>query len=266
MKPRLSFLRALVGVGLLSGATGCDGGGTGNPPPSSVDFNGVTYHTLGQAVLSVQGGVLVVDNVGTTGFDGVRVESPNGALDSLGVEIQPISLASGALWGLGVYGDVSAQRELLAGAWAEDIGGGRNAIQVEFLTGVGLDQVLFEYYLDGLLVVRSPPVPAADGFSSTVATAGTTNVGPTSVHAVREGGIVVIGTDYRTDGLQGGGAPGVGCLAALIEVQFQPDPVCADFVRAVPLSVIGTVLPPVSSSEVGGRGIGRFVVTDGTVL
>jgi hypothetical protein len=262
MFARVHHMPLMACVGLLALA-GCDNGS--DPPPSSVDFNGVTYNALGQATLSVQGGTLVVGNIGTTGVHGVRVEVEDGSLDSLGIEIQPLTFGSGALWGLAAYGDISGARELLAAAWAEDIGGDRNEIEVEFQQGVGIDQVIFEYFLAGVLVVRSPPIPAGNGLTSTVATAGTTNVEPNSVHAVREGGVVVIGTDYRVDALDGGEATGRGCLAALIEVQFQPEAICADYVRAVPLSASGTPMPNVTSTETAGRAIGRFVIVDGTV-
>jgi hypothetical protein len=262
MTTRLSPLHLIAGLGVLL-LSSCDGGN--DPPPDSVIFNGVTYNALGQARLSVQGGVLVVDNIGTAGADGVHVDVADEELDSLGVLIQPLTLGDAAIWGLAVFGDIQPGVEAeLAAAWAEDIGGGRNAIQVSFVGGIGLDQVVFEYYLADSLIVRSPPVPT-DNFTSTVASAGTTNVGPNSVHAVREGGVVVIGTDYRVEGFAGGGPAGAGCTAALIEVAFQPEAVCADYVRAVPLASGGGGMPPAYSADVAGRSIGRFVITDGAV-
>jgi hypothetical protein len=164
-----------------------------------------------------------------------------------------------------VFGDIGGVETGLATAWAEDIGNGRNSIQVEFASGIGLDLVVFEYLLGGVLIARSPPVPTGQGVASTAATAGTTNVGPSSVHAVREGGVVVIGTDYREgDGL-GGGAAGLGCLTALVQVDFQTEPICTDYVRAVPISATGAAMPDAYRAEIDGRSIGRFIITDGTV-
>jgi hypothetical protein len=107
-------------------------------------------------------------------------------------------------------------------------------------------------------------VPAAPGFA-TLTTAGTTDLGPHSVHAVREGGVVVVGTDYRGDALTDGPVAGAGCTAALIVVAFQTDPICADYVRARPPAAGGAPWPNVQSAEITGRSLSRFVITDGAL-
>ena len=118
----------------------------------------------------------------------------------------------------------------------------------------------------GVLVARSPALPIGTPRTTVLTSAGTTDAGPESVHATREGGVVVIGTDYRSEGLSGGGAPGAGCTAALIQVPFQPTPVCADFVRARPLlPATGGVLPAAGSAEIQGRSIGSFAIVSGDV-
>lgn len=242
----------------------CD---VGPEPLTSVTFNGVTYNAIGQAELFVIESGLEVSNIGVSGGDGIRADVSDGELDSLGVVIMPLVLGTGSRWGLAVFGDVAGTRTPLASAWAEDIGGGRNSIQVAFASGLGLDSLTFEYLLGGVLVARSPTLPSSDGLTALVASAGTTDVGPHSVHAVREGGVVVVGTDYRGDSFTGGSQAivGAGCTAALIQVSFQPDAVCADLVRAVPRSSSGLPVPPATSAEIDGRRIGEFVITGGAL-
>jgi hypothetical protein len=256
------FTRFGVVFGCATLLWACDGGAE---PPTEVDFRGVTYHAIGEARLRLAGGVLEVSDIGVQGGDGVRVDVEDGELDSLGVEIQPLELGTGARWGITAFGQVGGVRRALAAAWAEDIGGGRNNIQVSFGAGLGLDSLAFEYLLDGVLVTRSPNLPTEAGLTTLVTSAGTSNLGPNSVHAVREGGVVVIGTDYRSDELTGGTTAGLGCTAALIQVSFQPDPVCADYVRAVPRPSGSTGVPPANSAEIEGRRIDRFIITDGSV-
>jgi len=242
----------------------CDGGAA---PPASVVFQGVTYHALGQAELSLRAGALEVDQVGSSGADGVRVNAADGVLDSLEVLIESITLGSGANWGLTVYGDVAGARTALGRVWADDIGGGRNSIKTEFAGSLGLDSLIFEYLLDGALVARSPALPVGTPRSTLEASGGTTDKAPQSVHAVREGGVVVIGTDYRDgEAVGGGGTQALGCTVALIDVPFQTEPVCADFVRARPLlPPTGGLMPPAQSAEIQGRLVGRFVITSGVV-
>jgi hypothetical protein len=256
------FTRLAVVFGCAAFLWACDGG---PEPLTEVDFRGVTYRALGEAGLRLVGGVLEVSNIGVQGGDGVRVDVEDGELDSLGVEIQPLELGAGARWGITAFGQVGGVRRALAAAWAEDVGGGRNNIQVSFGAGLGLDSLAFEYLLDGVLVVRSPMLPTDAGLTTLVASAGTSDLGPNSVHAVREGGVVVIGTDYRGDGLTGGTPTGLGCTAAVIQVSFQTDVVCADYVRAVPRSSGTTGVPPATSAEIEGRRIERFIITDGSV-
>ena len=104
--------------------------------------------------------------------------------------------------------DARGVRTSLGRVWAEDIGGGRNSIQAEVAGGFGIDSLVFDYLLNGVLVARSPALPVGTPRSTLLTSAGTTDLGPESVHATREGGVVVIGTDYRSEGLSGGGAPG----------------------------------------------------------
>ena len=261
----MSFRVLLVRVfSLVAGVTLLSACDSSEEPPLSVSFNGVTYIAIGQASLQAGGSVLEVEDIGTGGGDGVRVEPVDGALDTLGVVIQPLGLVNGAQWGLGVFGQVAGVRTRLATAWAEGVGSAGNAIQFEFAPELGIDSLMFEYLLDGVIVARSPNVPAIAGLN-TLANAGTTDATPNSVHAVREGGVVVVGTDYRGEALTDGPTDGAGCTAALIVVPFQPDAVCADFVRARPPSAGAAPWPTVESAEITGRSINRFVITDGAL-
>ena len=56
------------------------------------------------------------------------------------------------------------------------------------------------WIVGGVLVARSPALPIGTPRSTVLTSAGTTDAGPESVHATREGGVVVIGTDYRSEG------------------------------------------------------------------
>jgi hypothetical protein len=257
---RLSATAVLIAAAVLAS---CDSEPAG---PESVEFQGVTYVALGNADLRLRGGALEVNQVGGSGQDGVRVDAPDGALDTLNVAIRPLGFGTGAQWGITVYGDVAGVRTSLGRVWAEDVGGGRNSILAEVAGGFGIDSLVFDYLLGGVLVARSPALPTGTPRSTLLTSAGTTDRGPESVHATREGGVVVVGTDYRSEGLAGGGASGVGCTAALIQVPFQPTPVCADFVRARPLlPATGGVLPPAASAEIQGRSIGSFDIVSGDV-
>jgi hypothetical protein len=263
MPLRSTRLCAAVLLGASAALASCDSEPAG---PDSVEFQGVTYVALGNADLRLRGGALEVNQVGASGMDGVRVDAPDGSLDTLNVAIRPLDFGAGAQWGITVYGDVGGVRTSLGRVWAEDIGGGRNSIQAEVAGGFGIDSLVFDYLLGGVLVARSPALPIGTPRWTVLTSAGTTDAGPESVHATREGGVVVIGTDYRSEGLSGGGAPGVGCTAALIQVPFQPTPVCADFVRARPLlPATGGVLPAAGSAEIQGRSIGSFAIVSGDV-
>ena len=101
---RLAATALLIGAAPLAS---CDSEPAG---PDSVQFQGVTYVALGNADLRLRGGALEVNQVGSSGQDGVRVDAPDGALDTLNVSIQPLDFGAGAQWGITVYGDVGGVR------------------------------------------------------------------------------------------------------------------------------------------------------------
>lgn len=240
----------------------CDSGTTNNPPNnSSAVFNGETYTAIGNAQVRVTSDGLVVDNIGSSGNDGFRIDSST-PIQSGDFLVQEVALPSNGRWGGQAFGTVNGERTALATAWSESRDGEINDYNFDFAQAFDVQYLLFEYYLGGQMVYQLQ-VPNGSGFRSRAAPAGSGTRGPGSVHVIRNGGVLVVATDFSNeeDPLNRNG-----CVAALVEVndpEEGPISICTDYVLATPIGEFQ--FPDAESIEVTGRSISSFTITDGSV-
>lgn len=260
MKKHRFLLILMVFAGVATALTSCDS----NPVPigpTELTFDGVTYEALGQARLEVTNNSLVVANIGSSGNDGVRVD-PDSSIEEADIRTQPVILPENGRWGMEVFGETSSGRTALATVWNEAVSAEEHDLQFDFAPELGVVDMDVEFFLEGMLV-HSVRIPVDGGGNrSRVATAGRGRGGPTSVHVICVNGELIVATDH------GGEPPRTtqgGCGAELftnvpgsLEV-----PICADFVRARPISEFA--FPDANSLEITGRSISQFVITSGSV-
>ncbi|MDX1438624.1 MAG: hypothetical protein R3284_01860 [Rubricoccaceae bacterium] len=241
---------------------GCDTVETTDPPDDgSVEFDGVTYVPVGQAELRQTSDGLVVENLGSSGNDGVRVQ-PDSPVQQADVRVQEVGLPAGAEWGLRVFGQLNGQQTALATAWSESMDGALNQFTFDFAPALAVQFVAMNYYLNGELVF-STELPNNGQSQARETPAGSGEDGPQSVHVIRNGGVLIVATDF------GGEAPKNthGCTAALLEVfdiEGQPRQVCTDYVEAMPIGEFNSA-PDATSYTVTGGDVSSFTITGGSV-
>ncbi len=228
--------------------------------PTELTFDGVTYAVIGQAELAVTGEGLVVGNIGSSGNDGVRV-APDSSIEMADIRTQPVILPANGRWGLQAFGDISSQRTALATVWNEAVSAEEHDLKFDFASELNVAQMEVQFYLEGRLEYSVQIPVGGAGNRSQVATAGRGRGGPTSVHVVCVNGELIVATDH------GGEPPRTtqdGCGAELFtNVPGSEVPICADFVRARPIS--GIAFPEATSVEITARSVSQFVITEGTI-
>ena len=232
---------------------------------NEVTFNGVRLRARGDARFELRNGRLRVTNIGGSGQDGLDVIRTAPVLRG-DFRTVAVDVPEGSRWGMTLGGLAGGAMVDLMSVWHDGRARERDEVLFEFNDGLGIPSVYLEYYLADSLVFRSPEIPL-NGARRAAVSGGESNAGPQSVHVVRDGGVIIIVTDYqgssldRTDGVDGMGCPN----GALIFTPFGlPDPVCTDLVRAVPTAM--QVAPPVSGLRLTGRDLPNgFELTDASV-
>jgi hypothetical protein len=264
MRPlRALPLLAVLGAGLAA----CDEV-TDPFIPDEVTFDGVTYAAIGGAELRPEGDGLGVVGPGGSADYGVRV-SPDVDIARAGFSVEPLALPADSRWGVELFGDVGGTRTALATAWSDAVDAERHELLFNFTPATGASTATLEYYLDGALELRVPDVPIAGSGGAggdarrRVLNGGEGDGEPESVHIIRDGSTIIIGTDYG-----GSPPPGLarsGCTGTLLALDFPdfPSEVCTDYVQAIPDTF--ATADAVSDVEIRARTLSRFTIVDGSV-
>ena len=226
--------------------------------PTEVTFEGVTYAVIGQAELDVSDDGLEVGNIGSSGNDGVRV-TPDMPIEVADIRTMPVHIPDNGRWGMQVFGETSSGRTALATVFNEAVSAKEHDILFDFAPEMNVSLMIVEYYLGGLLQHSAEvPLDGAGNRSSRAAVAGRGSGGPTSVHVICINGELIVATDYDGD------APFTGCAGELLtNVPGSKEPVCADFIRARPITEMA--FPEATSVEITARTLPQFTITDGSI-
>ena len=232
-----------------------------NVRPTEITFGGVTYAVIGQARLEQSDAGLLVNNIGSSGSDGVRV-TPTSPIELADIRTLPVDLPDNGRWGMQVFGETSSGRTALATVWNEAVSSEEYDILFEFAPEMNVSRMTVEYYLEGQLV-HSVEIPAdgAGNVLSRAVSAGRGNRTPSSVHVICVGGELIVATDHAGEAPKMGSS---GCAGELLaNVPGAELPVCVDFVRARPITK--SSFPEATSLEMTARTLPDFTIIAGSV-
>lgn len=251
----------IVSLAVVFLVTGCDSTET-QPPPSgnTIDFNGVTYEPVGNASLRVSSEGLVVENIGSSGNDGFSVaqETP---VQRANFSVQEVTIPANGRWGAQAFGMVDGTRTALTTAWAETEDGETNRFTFDFAPEIQVEMLHMQYFLGGEVVFEME-APNNAALRTQIINGGSGSDGPKSVHVIRDGGVLVVATDFGGDPPDGAR----GCTATLLTVMTTiggQQMICTDYMQATPIGDFD--FPDVESVEVTARSVDAFTVTDGSV-
>lgn len=251
------FLHAVFVVGFVVISAGCDWGPGGGG--DTVVFNGVEVMAEGDAMLSVEDGVLYVRNLDGTNEGGFIVD---GDLVRLDVETDSINVARTAERRFGVeVRDGNGQP--IADLFAESADRGSYfSLPFTFSDADAVDYVRIRYrlgtqvvYQDTLYVGETPSFGAS---ALATASAGTGDGLVGSVHVIRgsDGRYTVVSDAESTSGRPAGVVQG-GCPGFLVTPPGRESAYCTDWVEVTPLD---GATRSATSTAVIGRGVNEIVV------
>ena len=242
--------------------TGCDSDSLAlrSEPVAEAQLGGVTFVAVGGATLRVTDEGLEVTGLDDSGEGGVRVSQA--AIEQADVFYEALGIPDGADFRLGFDGAVFGQRGRLASilhanpeADPDDV----NDISLETALGQPGDEVELRYTLNGTLVHDEVTVLAPGPNGRPVAPMGQARIAPRSLHIIRVGDVVAVGTDWG----RGGGRQAQKRLPAVEVTLPNGETITCDRIDVAPALDADDQLPPVEVNgfSLTGRNIERFVIT-----